>query len=379
MSDVATSRWLPIPAFDYLRELAEYRPQLEAALRRVVDSGSLILGPEVRSFEEEFARLVGMQHAIGVASGTDAISLALRALGVGNGDGVVTVANTAVPTVSAIRAVGGLPVFVDIDPVTLQMSVERLRDVLSSTRTPRISCILPVHLHGQAADMQGIRSIANEYHLPIVGDCAQAHGTLIGEQHVAAWSEIGCFSFYPTKNLAAFGDGGMCVTNSRELAETLRELRQYGFRQERIAYREGVCSRLDELQAALLRVRMQYFLTAQQRRQRIATDYQRGLADCELSVPMAVAGTTHGWHQFVVRSSRRLAVCAALQRAQIGFGIHYPWPIHLMPAYEFLGYHAGDLPHTELAADEILSLPLFPGLREEEVERVIQTVRSVLA
>jgi aminotransferase EvaB len=379
MSDAATSRMLPIPAFDYLRELAEYRPQLDAALARVLDSGSLILGQEVRSFEEEFARLVGMQYAIGVASGTDAISLALRAMGVGYGDGVVTVANTAVPTVSAIRAVGGVPIFVDIDPLTLQMSVERLRDVLSATRTPRVSCILPVHLHGQAADMQQILKIAKEHQLPVVGDCAQAHGTLIEERHVAAWSAVSCFSFYPTKNLAAFGDGGMCVTNSLPLAETLRELRQYGFRHDRTAYREGVCSRLDELQAALLRVRLRYFHTAQQARQRIAIRYQQGLAECDLRLPAMVAGTTHGWHQFVIRSPQRSAVCAALQRAQIGFGIHYPMPIHLMPAYEFLGYHRGELPHTEQAADEILSLPLFPCLREEEVERVIQTMRSVLA
>ncbi len=368
----------PIAAFDYLRELQCYRGEIDAAIASVIDSGALILGAEVLACEREFAALVGVKHAIGVASGTDALSLALRACGIASGDGVITVANTAVPTVSAIRAIDARPLFVDIDPGTLQMSVERLDELLQSSESEHVRCVLPVHLHGQGADMHAINALAARRGLVVIGDCAQAHGTAIAGRNVAQWAEISCYSFYPTKNLAAFGDGGMCVTHSDTLAEALRELRQYGFRGDRVAHREGVCSRLDELQAAILRVRMRYFQEAQLVRQRIADHYRQGLADCQLELPPLVPNCTHAWHQFVVRTSMRDELSAALRSARVGHGIHYPQPIHLMPAYEFLGYRAGDLPCTELAAAQILSLPMYPTLRDDEVERVISVVRGAV-
>lgn len=366
----------PIPAFDYLRELATYRDEINQAISHVVDSGTLILGPQVDLFEQEFARAVGVQYAVGVASGTDALKLALRAIGVKRGDGVVTVANTAVPTVSAIRDIEAVPQFVDIDPSTLQMSVRCLEEFLQSPRSVQTKSVLPVHLHGQAADMKAIQELAGSKGVAVIGDCAQAHGTMIDGKCVAGMAEISCYSFYPTKNLAALGDGGMCVTNSQELAAKLRELRQYGFRGDRVAHREGICSRLDELQAAILRVRLKHFDAAQHARERIAEQYFRGLAKSPLDLPIPVAGTSHAWHQFVIRTQQRKSIIEALQRERIGYGIHYPLPIHLMPAYDFLGYQPGDLPCTEQAAERILSLPMFPTLTDHEVQRVIETVRD---
>lgn len=368
----------PIPAFDYRRQLASYRDELDAAMARVLDSGCLILGPEVRSFEAEFAASLGVEHAVGVASGTDALILALRALGIQAGDRVITVANTAVPTVSAIRAAGGLPLLVDIEPDTLQMSASHLAATLERPEARLARCVLPVHLHGQAADMTAIQALAAEHQLPVVADCAQAYGTQYHGQSMAQWADISCFSFYPTKNLAACGDGGMCVTGSGLWAARLRELRQYGFGPERIAVSEGVCSRLDELQAAILRVRLRHFARSQQARQEIADRYRQGLAASPLSLPEPPAGTQHAWHQFVIRWPRRAELCAALEAADIGYGIHYPLPIHLMPAYGFLDLPRGSLPHTELAAEQILSLPMFPGLRSDEVDRIIATVQTAV-
>ncbi len=363
-----------IAAFDYLRDLSGYRAELDSAISRVLDSGKLILGPEVHAFEQEFAATLGVQFAVGVASGTDALILALRALGVGTGEEVITVANTAVPTVSAIRAVGARPKFVDIEPATLQMNPQ----ALSCAITSATRCILPVHLHGYPADMRSIEAIAAAASVPVIGDCAQAHAAAIAGLSVANFASINCYSFYPTKNLGALGDGGMCVTNSRELAHKLAELRQYGFRDDRIAHSEGVCSRLDELQAAVLRVRLRHLENSQQQRERIAERYLAGLTDYSVSLPNRAQDVTHGWHQFVIRTPHRTELCRRLQNAGIGYGIHYPVPIHRMPAYRFLGYCEGDLPHTEQAAGEVLSLPIYPGLRDEEVERVIAVVRTLL-
>ncbi|WP_442510661.1 DegT/DnrJ/EryC1/StrS family aminotransferase [Novipirellula sp. SH528] len=361
-----------VPAFDYRRDLQRYRVEIDEAIARVIDSGWLILGPEVEAFEHAFANSVNVKHAIGVASGTDALILALRAVGVKAGDEVITVANTAVPTVSAIRAIDAIPRFVDIDASTLQMSTTALRAAMRSA----VRCIIPVHLHGHPADIEAIESIADAHGTPVVSDCAQAHGAMVGNQSVGQFSSICCYSFYPTKNLAALGDGGICVTRSDTLAETLRELRQYGFHNDRTAHREGVCSRLDELQSAVLSVRLAHFEANQRRRDEIADHYFAGLSGSEVQLPSRRPGIRHAWHQFVVRTVDRPALIARLQAAKIGFGIHYPQPIHLMPAYQFLGYKKGDLLETERAADEILSLPMFPGLRDDEVERVIAAVRG---
>lgn len=360
----------PVPVFDYRRELATYREELDDAIRRVLDSGWLILGREVAEFEHEFASTIGVAHAIGVASGTDALTLALRAVGIGAGDEVITVANTAVPTVSAIRAVGAVPRFVDVDPRTLQMCPTSLSNIV----TAHTRCILPVHLHGHPAEMDEINRIAAARSIPVIGDCAQAFGASLAGRDVGGLSTISCYSFYPTKNLGALGDGGMCVTDSEELATKLREVRQYGFRGDRVAHVEGVCSRLDELQAAILRVRLKHFAPGQQQRQRIATAYRDALQHTSLQLPCCNASIAHAWHQYVVRTPHRDRLMRQLKAHNIGFGIHYPQPIHLMPAYAFLGYKRGTLPHTELACEEILSLPMFPGMTPTELERVIAAV-----
>ncbi len=359
-----------IPAFDYRRELATYRAEIDAAVSRVLDSGWLILGEEVTLFEQEFAAQIGVKHAIGVASGTDALILALRACGIQPGDEVVSVANTAVPTVSAIRAVGALPRFIDVDPATLQMCPVALAASLSS----RTRCVVPVHLHGHPAEAAEIQRLANSLTIPVIGDCAQAFGSRLHGREVGTFADISCYSFYPTKNLGALGDGGMCVTDCDESATKLRELRQYGFRNDRIAHREGVCSRLDELQAAMLRVRLRHFAAGQQHRQHIARQYLQRLAFAPVQLPVSMETVVPSWHQFVVRSANRDALCEKMKQRGVGFGIHYPVPIHLMPAYEFLGYTRGSLPVTEHAAKEILSLPMFPGLRDDEIERVINVL-----
>ncbi len=361
-----------VPAFDYLRELATYRPEVDAAIHRVLDSGLLILGPEVAAFEREFAAAVDAKYAIGVASGTDALILALRAMGIQAGQEVITVANTAVPTVSAIGAIGAIPQFVDIDAKTLQMCPASLkREIRATTR-----CILPVHLHGHPANMVAIEQIAEAAAVPVIGDCAQAHMAALDGKSVASFASINCYSFYPTKNLGCLGDGGMCVTDCSELASQLIELRQYGFRGDRTSHREGVCSRLDEVQAAVLRVRLRHLECGQARRLAIAQRYLSALADTDIVLPSSAENVKHAWHQFVIRSPRRPELCAYLQQVGIGYGVHYPLPIHLMPAYQALGYKRGSLPNCELAADQILSLPIYPGLCDEQVDRVIAGVRE---
>jgi dTDP-4-amino-4,6-dideoxygalactose transaminase len=359
-----------IPSFDYRPDYLRLKDELDAAVARVLSSGHLILGPEVRAFEEEFAAWVDVPGAVGVGSGTDALVLALRALGIGPGDEVITVANAGVPPVAAIRAAGAMPVLVDVEPGTLLMDPARLEGAL----TPRTRCVLPVHLYGQPVPTDDILAFAARHKLRVVEDCAQAHGATYRGRHVGGLGDAGCFSFYPTKNLGAFGDGGMVVTRHPALAARVRELRMYGFRDDRHAHAEGVNSRLDELQAAILRVKLRHLDDALAARRTIAARYLDGLRDSAFRPLGTAPGGTHAWHLFVVRAPDRTRLTAALERAGIGFGIHYPEPVHLMEAYRFLGPRAGGLPVSETASREVLSLPLYPGLAPEAVERIIGTV-----
>ena len=359
-----------IPPFDYRIELQCIRTEIDEAIARVLDSGNLILGPEVEAFEQDFARLCEIEFAVGVASGTDALILALKVLNIGHNDNVITVANTAVPTVSAIRAVGAIPRFVDIDPRTLQMCPRALSLAIGSD----VRCIIPVHLHGHPADIISIRKIAEECNIPVIADCAQAHGATVNRISVGQLGDICCFSFYPTKNLGAFGDGGMCVTSSLDLAERLRECRQYGFRAGRISYSDGICSRLDELQAAILNVRIRRFAETQKQRADLAAQYTERLKRCPIQLPIQKPDCVHAWHQYVIRTQQRRGLCRHLDRGGIGYGIHYPVPIHKMPAYLRFAPEPGLLAETEKAADEILSLPLFPGMTSVQVERVSSTI-----
>ena len=369
------SRGQRIPAFDYREAMNQLRGELMTAIARVLDSGNLILGPEVCAFEKEFSQFVSAPHAIGASSGTDALIVALRALGVGHGDEVITVANGPVPTVAAIRAVGGVPRFVDIEPTSLQIDPR----LVAAALTSRTRCVLPIHLYGWPAPLEPLLEFCRGYDLALIEDCAQAHGTRIGGRHAGTLAAIGCFSFYPTKNLGAFGDAGMCVTSDAELAANLREQTCYGFRSDRVAHREGLNCRLDELQAACLRIKLRMLDTALERRSQIADAYRRGLQNTSLRMlPLPEHGTA-SWHQFVIRVEQRQAWIAWLERNAIQVGIHYAAPVHRMPAYEWLGYKAASLPETELACRQVLSLPIYPELTDQQVERVLDVIHAGLA
>jgi dTDP-4-amino-4,6-dideoxygalactose transaminase len=360
-----------IPYFDYRPELAAMRREIDEAIARVIDSGQLILGPEVAAFEREFAGWVGAGAAVGVNSGTDALVLALRALDVGPGDEVITVAGAGVPPVAAVRAAGASPRFVDVAPDSLLLDPA----TLEAARTPRTRCVLPVHLYGQAVPMGPVLDFARRHGLAVVEDCAQAHGTLLDGRHVGTFGDVGCFSFYPTKNLAALGDGGLCLTASATLAARLRRLRMYGFEGDRHAHEEALQSRLDELQAAVLRVRLAHLDRTLAARRELARRYLEALAGSPNALPPVEPRSRHNsYHLFVVQAPDRPRLLAALDRARIGYGLHYPEPVHLMQAYRGLGYGAGSLPVTERAAARVVSLPLWPGLGEEAVAEVVRVL-----
>lgn len=368
-----------IRSFDYLRGLQQIEPEIVAAILRVLRSGQLILGPEGAAFEAEFAEFTQASHAIAVGSGTDALILALMAVGVGPGDEVITVANTAVPTASAICAVGAIPRFVDVMPDSLLM------DATAAARAvgPRTRCLLPVHLYGRPVPLEPLLNLARQHDLRVIEDCAHAHGATEAAQHVGTRGDIGCFSFYPTKNLGAYGDGGMCITQNPELADRLRSLRMYGYRDSRIAETDGRNSRLDELQAAVLRVKLRRLQAAVARRRQIAAQYLSGLAAVSPTIrptcglPGRSAVTTHAFHQFVIRVPDRAQVISRLTQQGVGYGIHYETPLHHMPA--FRRFHDGTaLPQTEQAAQQILSLPMYPELTDSEVQRVVQVLLAAV-
>ncbi len=363
-----------IAAFEYRGELARYRSELISAVSGVLDSGQLILGPEVAKFEQEFAQFVGAAHAVGISSGTDAIIVALRALGIGPGDEVITVANGPVPTIAAIRSVGAVPRFVDIDPLTMQIDV----DLVERAITDKTRCVLPLHLYGYPADTQRLAELCRQRGLLLIEDCAQAHGTRLNGQHVGLLGDIGCFSFYPTKNLGAFGDAGMCITRDANLAAKLREQACYGFRGDRVAHSEGLNCRLDEIQAAMLRVKLRELPAALARRQAIAQQYTQGLQQLPIQLPTIMNCGQSSWHQYVIRTSQREQLISHLSGQGIDVGVHYATPIHLMPAYADKNLCACPLPITEQACREVISLPIYPELKDEQVARVIAAAQSKL-
>ncbi|MEQ1830498.1 MAG: DegT/DnrJ/EryC1/StrS family aminotransferase [Pirellula sp.] len=361
-----------IPAFDYRRGWELQREEIMNAIASVIDSGCLILGPNVRAFEQEFSQFVGSSHAVGISSGTDALIAAMLALDVGPGNEVITVANGPVPTATAIRSVGAIPVFVDVDPVTLQMDVNELKLAISSSTR----CVIPLHLYGIPAPTIEIARICQDNELSLIEDCAQAHGTKILERHVGTAGRIGCFSFYPTKNLGAFGDAGMCVTNDPELDVRLRELRQYGFRgKERIAHDHGINGRLDELHAACLRVRLRHLDEALARRKEIAGQYLGQLQGLPVGLPAVPLFGDSSWHQFVVRVQERTRWIKFLEEQHVQVGVHYEWPVHRMPGFLKTSRACGRLSSTLNACVEVMSLPIFPELRSDEIARVVQAIR----
>jgi dTDP-4-amino-4,6-dideoxygalactose transaminase len=352
------------------------KERIEAAVSRVLAKGHYILGEEVRAFENEFAAYVGASHGVGVGSGTDAIVLALRALGIGPGDEVVTVAHTAVATVAAIEMTGASAVLVDIDPVTYAMDATKLESAISE----RTKAIVVVHLYGHPADLDAISAIANAKGIAIVEDCAQAHGAAVGNKRVGSMGRVSCFSFYPTKNLGALGDGGMVVTSDREVADRVRELREYGWRERYVSAIAGVNSRLDEIQAAILREKLKRLDSDNDARRAIAARYTRALATYSdrLVLPVERAGVRHVYHLYVVRSAARDELQRQARDAGVGMLVHYPVPIHLQPAYRGRLRGAENLPATERAAKEVLSLPMYPELAEADVTAVIDVVTRFL-
>jgi len=363
-----------ISPIDLKRQYASIKGEVDAAVTQVLEGGWYILGEQVAAFEREFAAFCGVTHAIGVGSGTAALQLALAGCGVGPGSEVITVPHTAAATVVAIELAGAQPVLVDIDPRRYTLNPAGLEAAI----TPHTRAVIPVHLYGCPADLDPIVEIARRHDLFVVEDCAQAHGAQYRGQPVGSCGHVAAFSFYPTKNLGACGDGGMVVTNDPELAERVRLLRQYGWRERYISRKidgaKGLNSRLDELQAAILRVKLRHLQDWNDRRRRLASLYSERLTGSGVLVPFEPEGANHVYHLYVVRHPHRDELRAFLHQQGIGSLIHYPVPVHLQPAWQDLGHEAGDFPMAEAAAHEVLSLPLYPELREEEVMTVADAV-----
>ncbi len=364
-----------IPFFDLKIQYHAIRDELNAAVARVLERGAFILGEEVASFEQEFAAYCGVSHAVGVGSGTDALQLALRACGIGPGDEVITASFTSVATVAAIELTGARPVLVDIDPRHYTLDSEKL----AAAVTPSTRAVIPVHLYGSPAELELILAVAQQHNLRVVEDCAQAHGAMYRGKKVGAWGHVSAFSFYPTKNLGAYGDGGAMVTDDPELAERVRLLRQYGWKDRQVSTVKGLNSRLDELQAAILRVKLIHLDEWNAKRRQLALRYQDLLRDTGLTLPFAPSDSEPVHHLFVVRSPERDSLRAFLSDKGIQTLIHYPLPVHLQPAYSDLGYRPGNLPYSEAAAREVLSLPLYPEMSEDMVEEVCRGIRDFYA
>ncbi|MEO5375013.1 MAG: DegT/DnrJ/EryC1/StrS family aminotransferase [Alphaproteobacteria bacterium] len=356
-------------------QTATYRAAIEEAIRRVLDSSNYVLGHEVAAFEAELAAHTGTAHAIGVNSGTDALCLVLRALGIGPGDEVITVSHTALATVAAVLMSGATPVLVDVDPTHYTMDPAAVERAV----TPRTRAVIPVHLYGQMADLGAILAIARRHGLKVIEDCAQAQGARFGRTLAGASGDAGCFSFYPTKNLGAIGDGGAVVTADRELADRVRRLRQYGWDDARVGQEPGVNSRLDELQAAILRVKLPHLDADNDRRIALAARYGQGLAGLPVTVPAVRPGTRHVYHLFVIESDRRDALKAALEREGVMAGLHYAVPAHRHAGYVGRVVVAGGaLPVTDSLVSRILTLPMYPELGVAEVDRVSAICRAAL-
>ncbi len=361
-----------------------HRDAIDAAVRRVLESSWYILGQEVAAFEAEFARYLGVRDAVGVGSGTDALHLALRACGVGPGDAVITVSHTAVATVAAIELAGAAPVLVDIDPRSFTLDPNRLEEAVAehggrgrASSAGRLKAIIPVHLYGHPADMPAVMDIARRHDLIVLEDCAQAHGAAVEGCKVGTWGHLAAFSFYPTKNLGALGDGGAVVTNDPWTAERARLIREYGWRERYRSEVPGMNTRLDELQAAVLRVKLRHLDRENARRREVTRTYDAALSATPLVLPRLRGDVDHVYHLYVVRSRQRDELRAALKADGIGTAIHYPAPVHLQPAYQGRLVLGGErLPETERACREILSLPMYPQMTDEQVAYVSERVVS---
>ncbi|HWK45413.1 MAG TPA: DegT/DnrJ/EryC1/StrS family aminotransferase [Stellaceae bacterium] len=370
----------PIPQTDPKAGYLAHKPAIDAAIARVLASGWYIGGAEVAGFEAGFAAFAGLDHAIGCANGTDALVLALRGLGIGRGDRVATVSHTAVATVAAIELAGAEPVLVDIDPATYTLDPASLARTLAAL--PGIRAVIPVHLYGHPADLPAILELARAHDLKVIEDCSQSHGAMLDGRMTGGFGDVACFSLYPTKNLGALGDGGVLATKDPVLAERIRALCEYGWRERYISDIAGLNSRLDPIQAAILSAKLPHLAADNARRRAIAERYDRGLAGLTpaLTLPVRRPGAVPVYHQYVVRHADRDALRQALGRQGIGTNIHYPMPVHLQPAYQGrIVLDPKGLPETERAATAILSLPMYPGLADDQVDRVVVALRESMA
>jgi len=356
------------PAAQFL----SHQTEIEAAALKVMRSNRYILGPEVEALESEFADYIGTQFAVGVANGTDALELAVRALGIGPGDEVITVSHTAVATVAAIEATGAVPVLVDVDPVFFTLDPNQLQETLSS----KTKAVLAVHLYGQPADLEAIGRFCSVNGLSLIEDGSQAHGARWSGRRVGSIGHVGCFSCYPTKNLGAIGDAGLVTTNDKALAKKVRMLREYGWQHRYISDVAGRNSRLDELQAAILRVKLRHLDDDNVKRGAIAAQYSTGLDRLTVKIPAVREHVNGVFHLYVVRILERLNLISHLNQLGIQTGIHYPMPIHLQPAYKNRVRTARDMNVSEKLAEEVLSLPIYPELPSSDVEKVIEAINS---
>jgi dTDP-4-amino-4,6-dideoxygalactose transaminase len=370
-SDPLTTSYSSIPQFDLAAQFSVVGDEIRDAVERVLSSQQFILGREGAALEEEIARLCGVTHGVGVGSGTDALVLALRSCGVGVGDEVILPPFTFVATGSAVSALGARPVFADIHPNTYNVDPAQLERRVS----PRTRAIVVVHLYGLSVDMDPIMEFARKKNLPVVEDAAQAIGAGYKGRRAGSLADVACFSFYPTKNLGACGDAGLIVTNSAERAARLRILRNHGQTDKYVSSEPGWNGRLDEIQAAILRVKLRHLAAWQHARQAHAAEYTRHFAEIPgIMPPLVPEGYEHVFHQYTIRVEERDKLQRVLAEKKIGSAIYYPVPLHLQPLYASLGYKAGDFPHAEHAAQEVLSLPMYPELRPAQLTRVAEAV-----
>lgn len=363
-----------IPWVNLTMQHQNIRAEINAAIQGVLDRGDFILGQDVAKLEEEFAAYCGTKYAVGVDSGLSALELSLRALGIGKGDEVIVPAHTFTATAAAVTFAGATPVFVDVDPQTWNIDATRIEEAI----TPYTKAILPVHLYGLPVDMHMILGIAEKYKLVVVEDACQGHGAIYKGAHVGSLGNAAGFSFYPTKNLGACGDGGMVTTNDAKVADTIRALRNCGQREKNIHELEPFNHRLDNLQAAILRVKLNYLEGWLESRRKLAALYRSLLADTEIQCQDEPPGYRHVYHLFVIRTKNRDAMQSYLKEHGIGTAIHYPLPVHLQPFYNKDGTAQGRFPVAERICNEILSLPMFPELTEEQVEAVASEIMGML-
>jgi len=359
---------------DLKKQYHSIKDEIDAAVMSVLESTQFVLGKEVAAFEEEFAEYCQVKHGVAVNSGTSALHLAFLAAGVGPGDEVITVANTFIATVAAIRYTGATPVLVEMDPQSFTMDPNQIEKVI----TRRTKAICPVHLFGQMADMDAIMAVAEKHSLMVIEDAAQAHGAEYKKKRAGSNGQIGCFSFYPGKNLGAYGEGGMITTNDPEIAHTVRMMRDWGAEKKYHHDLAGFNYRMTGLQGAILRVKLRYLEAWTEARRAHATYYNQLLSDTDIVTPIEMDYARHVYHLYVIRTQQRDALQKALGEKKIYTGIHYPIPVHLQKAHADLGYEKGDFPLTEKAADEILSLPMFAELLDTEIVLVCDEIKEFL-